>query len=228
MSWAKIAESIRIAAFFVESKVGKTGLTVTVDVYRNGTEVVTGASATDRGDGFYDYVLDGATVVTEAGTYYYVFKTSTSTVDQQHVPGVMLVGMAGVEHLDADISSRAASGASVTVSSPVVDAGTIEVVKGDSYAASQSRAIDFTFSGVPDLSTADSLTLTVRSPDGNRLLEATGSDLSATQIRFELTSAQTGALNPGSYFFDIQAVFPGSLRVTLARGDFSVLSDASA
>ena len=87
-------------AHFVETKVGKTGLTVTVDVYRNGTEIVTAGSATEVGDGLYKYELASGSNNAE-GEYICVFKTATSTVDQQHIPALWVVNKAGVENLNA-------------------------------------------------------------------------------------------------------------------------------
>lgn len=102
----QVSNSIEFAAFFVESKVGKTGLTVTVDIYRGATAIVTGASATEIGGGLYRYVLASGSTGT-AGNYYAIFKTATTTVDAQHIAGVWTVGVAGVEYLDDPISSRA-------------------------------------------------------------------------------------------------------------------------
>lgn len=91
-------------AFFVETKVGKTGLTVTVDVYRNGSEIVTGGSATEVGDGLYKYELASGSNNAE-GEYICVFKTATSTVDQQHIPALWVVNKAGTENLTADLAT---------------------------------------------------------------------------------------------------------------------------
>ena len=91
-------------AFFVESKVGKTGLTVTVDVYRNGTEIVAGGSATEVGDGLYKYQLASGSNNAE-GEYICIFKTATSTVDQQHIPALWVVNKAGTENLTADLNT---------------------------------------------------------------------------------------------------------------------------
>jgi hypothetical protein len=99
----QISTAVVFYAFFVGSKVGKTGLTVTVDVYRAGTEIVAGGNATEIGDGIYCYTLAGASVTVE-GEYVAVFKTADSTVDQQHIPAIWSVGRAGVEHLDADVA----------------------------------------------------------------------------------------------------------------------------
>jgi hypothetical protein len=103
----QISNTLRFHAFFTASKVGKTGLTVTVDVRRNGTLVVTGDSAVEEGGGLYYYDLSGGTFNTVEGSYTAVFKTADGTVDFQHVPALWLVQKAGVENLDALISSRA-------------------------------------------------------------------------------------------------------------------------
>lgn len=91
-------------AFFVESKVGKTGLTVTVDVYRNGSEIVTAGSATEVGDGLYKYELASGSNNVE-GECICVFKTATTSVDQQHLPALWVVNKAGVENLTGDLAT---------------------------------------------------------------------------------------------------------------------------
>jgi 5-hydroxyisourate hydrolase-like protein (transthyretin family) len=85
-------------AHYIESKVGKTGLTVTVDVYRNGTEIVTAGNTTEVGDGLYKYQLASGSNNAE-GEYICIFKTATSTVDQQHIPALWVVNKAGTEYL---------------------------------------------------------------------------------------------------------------------------------
>ena len=104
----QLNNSIVFYAFFSESKLGKTGLTVTVDV-RNpaGTLVVTAGSAVEVGGGLYKYTLSSASVITE-GEYTAVFKTTTTSVDLQHIPALWSVNRAGIEHLTADIPSGAA------------------------------------------------------------------------------------------------------------------------
>lgn len=105
----QVGVGVAFYAFFVASKVGKTGLTVTADVWRiteagTATEVVSGGSATEIGDGLYRYGLAGASV-TAAGEYIAVFKTSDSTVDVQHIPAIWTVGHANIEYLDAAAST---------------------------------------------------------------------------------------------------------------------------
>jgi len=101
--------SLTFYAFFVASKIGKTGLTVTVDIWEiqkdgTATEIVTGASATEIGDGLYRYLLTSGSVDAE-GEYIAAFKTADASVDQQHIPALWVVNRAGIENLDGAISA---------------------------------------------------------------------------------------------------------------------------
>ena len=105
----QLSNAIKFRAFYVASKTGKTGLTVTVDVYNPAdTKIVTAGAATEIGGGLYGYTLASGSVTTE-GEYVCIFKTSDATVDAQHMAAVWVVGRAGVETLDAAISSRNAT-----------------------------------------------------------------------------------------------------------------------
>lgn len=101
----QVSTSVRFLAFFTASKQGKTGLTVTVDLFNPaGTQIVTNASATAIGGGLYSYVL--STNNSTEGEYAAIFKTTDSTVDAQHIPSLWVLGRAGVENLDASVSTR--------------------------------------------------------------------------------------------------------------------------
>ena len=90
---AKVGETHRIRCFFVESKVGKSGLTVTMDYTDPNGTAVTGLSASAGAvDGEYYYLLK----FTSAGMWFYVFKTATATVDQQQLPGMIEVTQSSV------------------------------------------------------------------------------------------------------------------------------------
>ncbi|MCB9172340.1 MAG: hypothetical protein H6637_05390 [Ardenticatenales bacterium] len=97
-----IGQAITFDAFFTNAGVGATGLTVTVDVYRGATEIVTGGSAIEIGDGLYTYTLASGSV-TNANHYRAVFKTA-GTADQKHVPALWVVGSEWVERVDEDVS----------------------------------------------------------------------------------------------------------------------------
>jgi hypothetical protein len=100
----QVGNAVKFVAFFTSARQGKSGLTVTIDVYNPaGTLVVTAGSATEVGGGLYSYTLASGSVTTE-GEYLAVFKTTDTTVDAQHIPALWVVGRAGVEHLDADIA----------------------------------------------------------------------------------------------------------------------------
>ena len=100
----QIGVALPFTAFYTSLGVGTTGLTVTVDVFRNGSIIVTAAAASDAGDGLYTYTLAGASNTVE-GVYAAVFKTATTSVDQQHLAGAWMVGKAGIEYLDASIAA---------------------------------------------------------------------------------------------------------------------------
>jgi hypothetical protein len=119
----QVSTSVKFLAFFTASKQGKTGLTVTIDIYNpSGTQIVTAASATAIGGGLYSYVL--STNNSAEGEYAAIFKTSDTTVDSQHIPSLWVLGRAGVENLDASVSSRATpSQVSVEAAGALVDVG---------------------------------------------------------------------------------------------------------
>jgi hypothetical protein len=215
----KIAAAMPFWAFYVESKVGKTGLTVTVDVWEKAlgaaaSEIISGASATEVGDGFYTYELALASVDAN-GSYMAVFKTATTTVDAQHIPSAWFT----------PVWLTTVGGATVTFSNPVVTTSTLNWVPGDDYKAVDSRAYEPTYSGVPSL-TGATVTMSLRLQGAStNAFTVTGSVLSATQLRFEPTSAQTLLLNPDSvYDYQVQALLSGTSNVTtLEEGTVTTL-----
>lgn len=113
----KQANPLTFLAHYISSKVSATGLTVTIDVWevqQDGTaaEIVTAGSAVEVGDGLYRYVLASGSVDANA-EYIAIFKTATSTVDQQHLAAVYSVGRAGVANLDAAASTIKADTAAI-------------------------------------------------------------------------------------------------------------------
>lgn len=98
--------SVIFYAHYIESKAGKTGLTVTVDVWevqRDGTatEIVSAGNATEIGDGLYRYLLVAGSVDEEA-EYIAVFKTADTSVDQRDLPAMWVIDRAGIERLVAN------------------------------------------------------------------------------------------------------------------------------
>jgi len=114
-------------AFFTEGGEGKTGLSPTITVYKDtsGTPEVDDQAMTELADGFYHYAQTPAT----EGFRVAVAKTTDTGVDQKHVPAIMLIGKAGVERLDAAVSSRAAD-------ATAAKEATFAAVKGDGWSGS--------------------------------------------------------------------------------------------
>src|SRR5436190_4898269 len=102
-------EAVLLFGAFTESKLGKTGLTVTVDVYRvtladlTVSQVVTAGSAAEIGGGGYAY----RHVTTSSAAYYYfaIFKTATTSVDAQHVFSLQIAGIPFAERIDVASST---------------------------------------------------------------------------------------------------------------------------
>ena len=119
MPLEQLSNNLDFFGFFIASKLGCTGLTVTVDVWKHLTAtnassaIVTAGSATEIGGGLYRYQLSSASVTGE-GEYICIFKTSSSTPDQREIPSIWCVQKSGSEYLDAAVTSRQATG-SVTV-----------------------------------------------------------------------------------------------------------------
>lgn len=86
------AKALTFYGMFTESKVGKTGLTVTVDVYEGTTAapIVSNGNATELAGGLYYYTLSSGSNDAN-GMYIAVFKTATTTVDLRHVPAAYMI-----------------------------------------------------------------------------------------------------------------------------------------
>ena len=144
----QVSTSVKFLAFFTASKTGKTGLTVTVDIYDpSGSQIVTGGSATAIGGGLYSYVL--STNNSAEGEYAAIFKTTDSTVDSQHIPSLWVLGRAGVENLDAAVSSRSTltvAQVNTEADTALADVGLTSTITGriDQAISTRLAAADYT------------------------------------------------------------------------------------
>ena len=144
----QVSTSVKFLAFFTASKQGKTGLTVTIDIYDPaGTQIVTDGSATAIGGGLYAYTL--ASNNSAEGEYAAIFKTSDSTVDAQHIPSLWVLGRAGVENLDAAVSTRStltAAEVNTEADSALSDVGLTSTITGriDQAISTRLAAADYT------------------------------------------------------------------------------------
>jgi len=186
---AQLNQDLPFLVGYVAGVTGKAGLTPSVDVYGpTGSRIVVGAAATEWGAGLYAYTLPASLAVTP-GVYAAVFSTADLTVYQQTQYSLRLVGVAGVEYLDASIAGIASAllgadpggfgentvgyalariavpGQYPAVISPINAAGYVAVVQGDDYLAANGRALIFTEPAPgawPDLTGYQSLDLAVQ------------------------------------------------------------------
>jgi hypothetical protein len=116
-------QALTFYAFYTASKMGKTGLTVTVDVFEGttGTPIVSAGNASELADGLYYYSLSGGSVDANA-CYLAVFKTADATVDTQHIPALWAVP-AWVANVDAKVSTRGTLGVGSTATTVTVNDG---------------------------------------------------------------------------------------------------------
>ena len=112
MPLEQVGNALAFYGFYTSGKIGRTGLAPTVDVYRIGTngasvQVVTAGASTEIGtSGLYRYGLQSALNTVE-GEDLAMFRTRDTTVDARDIAAVWAVGKAGLEDLDAAISTRA-------------------------------------------------------------------------------------------------------------------------
>ena len=214
----QIANALKFLAFYTASGVGKTGLTVTVDVFKNDTLIATAASATEIGDGLYRYTLASGSNDAE-GEYIAVFKTADSTVDGQHIVSAWTVQKAGVENLNATISSRAIGGSTATLVSPVAQGGNATIQQGKDYSPAINTALQWTLTN-PPLVTPTSVTFTSVALGFNKACDYTSPTITLT-----LTAVETALFHIGAYAFNIEAVIGGLNHPGLVSGSLTVEGD---
>ncbi|MDZ4768057.1 MAG: hypothetical protein SGJ24_02925 [Chloroflexota bacterium] len=242
----QVGNALTFLAFYTQSGEGKTGLTVSVDVRRGATTLVSAAAASEIGGGLYSYTLASGSVSSE-GLYTAVFRTTDATVDQKHLPALWTVGAAGVEHLDADVSDAASAAdpllnpvpggyptgsagaqlgrigsAEVGVSAPVAASGKLTLYQGKDYAIADGTAPTWIVASPLDLTGA---TVTLDSA-GLAFAASVSGSAGAWVIRVGLTAAQTAALALGVYAYELVAtLISGRKAPPLVTGTLIVVAE---
>lgn len=204
----QIGNALTFYAFYVASKVGKTGLTPTVDVYRNGTKIVTAAATVEVGGGLYSYLLAAGSVTVE-GVYIALFSTADATVDQQHLMDRWTVGVAGVEYqTDPWAATTRTLTSSAAATAAAVSGSTLTITRGDTFSAA--------LTGLGNIATRTKLWFTVKV---NRTLADTAAVIQITE------AGGLVALNGAAYATSGH----GSLTVTdAAAGNVTIALDEAA
>jgi hypothetical protein len=226
----QVSNSVKFLAFFTASKQGKTGLTVTIDIYDpSGSQIVTGGSASALGGGLYAYTL--STNNSAEGEYAAIFKTTDSTVDSQHIPSLWVLGRAGVENLDAATSSRLASSAytaptaapTVTAIRQEMDSNSTKLANLDAAVSSRlapsgTLAVVTTLTNAPTVPSAAAIASQVRTELATELarVDAAVSTRLATSGYTAPSTAPTAAANASAVRTE--------LAVELARVDQAISS----
>lgn len=212
MPLEQVSNSLNFYAFYVASKQGVTGLTVTCDVYKvdtsgSSTQLITAGSATAVGGGLYTYRLTSANTSGE-GEYIAVFKTSSTTPDQQHIPAIWVVNKAGVEYLDAATSTRLPTS---SYSSPPSIAGLqadVTTILGRTDVATSTRLAASAYSSGTGAGSI-SYTVTVTRPDNTTPIEgcavwvstdSAGSNIIAGTSYTSASGNVTFMLDAGTYY----------------------------
>ena len=199
-------------AFYVASKQGVTLLTVTVDVWRvntsaSPTQVVTAGSATAVGGGLYLYQLASASVTVE-GEYVAIFKTTSSTPDQQHIPAIWVVSKAGTEYLDASVASRLPTASYTAPSSVTSLQADVTTILGRTDVATSTRLASSAYA--PSTGSGSSTyVVTIRQPDGLTAIEgcavwistdSAGATVVAGTLYTSAAGVATFTIDPGAYY----------------------------
>ena len=199
-------------AFYVATKQGVTGLTVTVDVWRvntsaSPTQVVTAGSATAVGGGLYLYQLASASVTVE-GEYVAIFKTASTTPDQQHIPAIWVVSKAGTEYLDASVASRLPTASYTAPSSVTSLQAAVTTILGRTDVATSTRLATSAYA--PSTGSGSSTyVVTIRQPDGLTAIEgcavwistdSAGATVVAGTLYTSAAGVATFTIDPGAYY----------------------------
>lgn len=199
-------------AFYVASKQGVTGLTVTVDVWRvntsaSPTQIVTAGSATAVGGGLYLYQLASASVTVE-GEYIAIFKTTSSTPDQQEIPAIWVVSKAGTEYLDASVASRLPTASYTAPPSVASLQADVTTILGRTDVATSTRLASSAYA--PSTGSGSSTyVVTILQPDGLTAIEgcavwistdSAGATVVAGTLYTSAAGVATFTIDPGAYY----------------------------
>ena len=238
----KSGVALTFYAFFVASKVGKTGLTVTLDIYEttSGSPIVTAASATELGGGLYYYTLASGSV-DASGAYVAVFKTADSSVDQQWIPALWVTDTE-LKNLDAAVSTRSTvttAQVNTEVDTALADVGLTSTVTGRIDAAVTSRLASADYSTAPsaadnaDAVWDEALAGHATAGSAGALLAASGaaSDPLLNEVPGSYASGTAGyvlgAINPANVTVTSPVATDGT-AINIVRGDDYANADGRA
>lgn len=223
-------------SWYLANKIGKTGLTVTVDVRNSaGMLVVTDANATELGGGLYKYT-HATTTITD---YVAVFKTEDATVDSQQIPSLIISQVMKIDSIPADVWA--------STTRPV--ASTLSTVGGNDVIAYSGDSLTLSLTGLGSLADATKVYFTVKTNPadadtasiiqiektagltyingaagtaGNGSLTVT--DAALGNITITLVASESIKITPATYLYDVKVVRASGVS-TLTQGKIAILPD---
>jgi len=221
-------------AQFVASKLGKTGISVTVDVYSSaGALVANNQAATEVGGGIYRYTYASAT----PDNYWFNFKTADTTVDAQQIGAVALEVL---PRLDATISSRS----TLAQSDILADATPFDGANIDAAISTRATPADLDVTATVAISATEAaqvasglLALRAYNTFGQSVTSTSADDLSAADDLWLSLKRNTAQTDDESLIFIndtgltrlLGAAYAtpahGSLTVTGSSGDWTITAE---
>lgn len=204
-----------------DGETAETGLSPSVEISKNGGAfAATTNSAVEISDGWYAVTL---------------------TADETDTDGVLAIRAtaAGADewrdyHQVYSNLSAIVTGASVTVTGPVLESGNIRLVQGDDYSVTSGQALEWSSSDWPDLTGGSVHLYAWLNADNATTFDKAGTVVNAgstTQtVRVTPGTADTAALTADGtgYTFQVKATLAGGEVVTLVQGLMTVEPDVSA
>lgn len=110
---------------------------------------------------------------------------------------------------------------SITLIAPVLSSGKVVVIQGDDYKNVDGRALQWSSTSWPVL-TSGTVTLYLEKKSDGVTFSKAGTVVSASSVRVDLTAAETTAREVGAYRYALKATLSDGDKVTLATGDLVV------
>jgi len=208
-------EALPFGAHYTEGGLNKTGLTVTVDIYRlahadgTHTQIITNGACTEVGDGLYKYILAGASNNAD-GVLWAVFYTADADTDAQNIPAIWVVGFANIPALALQASL-------LSVLSSLQQYSVLKKhIKCDQIEIKRSTDVTIQLYGVGDLTGRTKLYFTVK-----YMKEKDDATDAQSVIQIEETDGllyinKTAADTPANGTLTVTDVLAGNITITLA------------
>lgn len=202
----------------------KTGLaTVGYELFKgDGTvfqaRTTTGVSEIPTGTGSYKVEL-AASVFTAAFDGYIVWDTGETPTPVYSVEAVRIIDIGGIVW---STSNRNLTGGVVTSVGPVAAGGSVSILQGDDYKNADGRALQWTSTTWPNLTSA---TILMTAKQGASTFTKSGTVVTPTgtaEVQIELTNVDTSGLAAGSWNFNVVATLSDGDKITLVHSTMTV------